>query len=137
MNARRAANLSPTKSAYFVSGDEQQMFRWTAADSRLLAFALENDDDVRLLGQVSPDQADEILNMAGWKPADTDGPLRDWMWRAAYVIGRRLRIPGFHKKAPSERGETWSAVLISRSSYPSTQRVRPSSSTDSSGSAGA
>ena len=96
MNARRAANLSPTKTAFLFTEDNQ-MFRWSGTEGQLLVYEALNPEDLKLLGMVSPDQADDILNQPGWKPGDTDNWLQDWAWRAAYAIGRTLHLPGFHK----------------------------------------
>lgn len=78
------------------------MFRWSGTDGKLLVFEELSSGDVKLLGQASADSADAILNLNGWKPSDTTSRFEDWLWRVAYIIGCRLRLPGFHKRAPSE-----------------------------------
>lgn len=102
MNARRAANFSPNKIAYCITEDERYTFRWSGTEGRLLLFEGMYPEEVRLLGDVSPDEADAILNAPGRKPEVASSRLEDWFWQAAYFIGCRLHLPGFHKNAPSE-----------------------------------
>lgn len=107
MNARRAANHSPTKKAYLTLYDDERMFRWSGSEGVLLVFDVADDDDIKLIGQATPDSADAILNLTGWKPADTDSHFVDWLWKVAYVAGRWLHLPGFRKKkAPKKDLET-------------------------------
>ncbi len=95
MNARRAANHSPTKTAYLVLDEDERMYRWLGSDGILLVFDGSDWDDIKLIGQASPDSADAILNLSGWRPADTDSCFIDWLWKVAYVVGRWLHLPGF------------------------------------------
>jgi hypothetical protein len=135
MNARRAANHSPSRIAYLTLEEDDLQFRWSAQEGKLLMFKGANPEETELVGQISPEEADAILNMSGWKPSDIDGPLRDWVWIACYWIGCRLHIPGFRKRVSSERSETMSASIVSRSSYPPAPGMQPSSSMDPSDSA--
>ena len=97
MNARRAANHSPSRIAYLILEDDDLQFRWSAEEGQLLMFKGANPEEVEMVGQIDPDEADLVLNMDGWKPADTDSRLQIWAWSAAYAIGRALHLPGFHK----------------------------------------
>lgn len=96
MNARSAANHSATKVSYLITENGYQ-FRWAARKGELLMFKGDNPEHTELVGQVSPDQADEVLNSEGWKPEEELSRLEDWFWTACYFICSRLGLPGFHK----------------------------------------
>jgi len=102
MNARRAANHSPSKCADLILDDEGYMFRWSGADGTLLMFQGWNPEDTKLVGQISPDEADSVLNMTGWKPVVPTSRLHDLFWEVAYFVGCRLHLRGFHKTPPPE-----------------------------------
>jgi hypothetical protein len=98
MNARNAANHSDTKVSILITEDGYQ-FRWEAGKGELLMFKGNNPEDTELVGRVSADQADEVLNSEGWKPQEDLSRLEVCFWTACYFIGSRLRLPGFHKGA--------------------------------------
>ncbi len=100
MNARRAANFSPTKTAYLITEDET-LFRWSATTGKLCIYEGLNPGERRIAGEVCADQADLMLNATGWKPANVTSPFYDWVWYTVYRIGCWLHLPGFRKKAPA------------------------------------
>jgi len=104
VNARRAANFSPTKAAYLITEDET-LFRWSATARKLYIYEGLNPGERRIAGEVYVEQADLILNATGWKPANTTSPFYDWAWFTVYQIGCWLHLPGFWKKAPASKEE--------------------------------
>jgi hypothetical protein len=105
VNARRAANLSPTKTANLIT-EEETLFRWSATAGKLYIYEGLNPDERRIAGEVCAEQADLILNATGWKPANTTSPFSDWAWYAFYRMYCWLRLPGFYEQAPANTVES-------------------------------